>query len=43
MFLMGLALEIAQLASPGREFELVDLAANAVGVAVGILVARRFD
>jgi len=43
MFVLGLALEIAQLAAPGREFELVDLAANAVGVVVGIVGARLVD
>jgi len=43
MFVLGLALEIAQGAAPGREFELVDLAANALGVAAGIVGARFVD
>jgi VanZ family protein len=43
MFLLGLLLELAQIATPGREFELGDLVANAIGVAVGILIARLLN
>jgi VanZ family protein len=37
---LGLALDFAQRASPGRAFDLRDVAANAGGILVGLLLSR---
>jgi VanZ family protein len=45
LLLLGSALEFAQILIPGRTFSLIDLAANAGGVALGLwfhfVLARR--
>ena len=40
MILLGVLLDVAQLFIPGRDFEYGDIAANTVGVFVGLGVAR---
>lgn len=40
LLMLGLALDFAQSASPGRSFELADVAANASGILAGLLLAR---
>ncbi len=35
---VGIALEYGQLFSPGRSFELLDMAADAAGVACGVII-----
>ncbi|MDH3702398.1 MAG: VanZ family protein [Alphaproteobacteria bacterium] len=40
--LLGGAIEIAQIYVPGRDGTLLDVAANAVGSALGVAAGRRF-
>ena len=40
LLLLGFALDVAQGASPGRFFDLKDVAANAGGILLGLLLAR---
>lgn len=37
---LGTGIEVAQIAVPGRAFAVTDLLANAVGVAVGVVLRR---
>ncbi len=39
LFVLGFALEIGQIYSPGRSFDLVDFGADAVGVCCGVCLA----
>jgi VanZ family protein len=39
---LGVALEYGQLYSPGRSFEVADMAADALGVSLGLLVGIPF-
>ena len=41
LVLYSLALELGQLAVPGRYFSLLDMVANAAGVALGLLLATQ--
>lgn len=40
LFGLGFALDAAQQASPSRQFDLADVAANAGGIILGLLLAR---
>lgn len=40
LLVLGFALDVAQSASPGRFFDLQDVAANAGGILLGLLLAR---
>jgi VanZ family protein len=42
-FLMGVALELGQATTGTRFFELLDIASNGTGLAVGVLAGRRLS